>query len=254
MNDGYGDEIWCNLEGDHVSIVKDFTGMAGYDITICELDIMGEEMVLEPPTANHGTTSVTHYYEGPTTLATSFTVDRDLPIFYSCTSSEAIDLCSSSAVEFDSHSGVWTLSTQDKEAYPPGIYQMTITAAYERYPQTSTSTDFTIELFTIELDELCENATLTEGTYEPVSVAYDLASPISAEIPLPTTKTSPSGCPILWKLYRASDNADMMAIDPPVFAVLFTSLLVRVDATLDPSLRDELFGAESYYLMGTLQN
>ena len=43
LSDGYGDEIWCNLAGQYVSIVKDVSGMSDYDITICELDIMGED-------------------------------------------------------------------------------------------------------------------------------------------------------------------------------------------------------------------
>ena len=46
----------------------------------------------------------------------------------------------------------------------------------------------------------------------------------------------------------------MMALYPQNFLVFFNSVGISVDVTEDASLRDELLGTESYYLMGTYQN
>ena len=40
----YGAEIWCNLEGQYISIVADLTDLSGvYEMSICNLGVMGTE-------------------------------------------------------------------------------------------------------------------------------------------------------------------------------------------------------------------
>ena len=42
-NDAVGLEIWCNLDGDFVSIVRDFSSQVGttYEVTLCDVAIFG---------------------------------------------------------------------------------------------------------------------------------------------------------------------------------------------------------------------
>lgn len=43
----YGIEIWCNMEGQHVSIVADLSDLRGqnYEMSLCSLGIMGVEYI-----------------------------------------------------------------------------------------------------------------------------------------------------------------------------------------------------------------
>lgn len=66
---------------------------------------------------------------------------------------------------------------------------------------------------------------------------------------------SPSECPFpIWKLYRASDNVDTLALYPKNFAATYSSLMINIDATEIADLTEELLGSQSYYFMGTLLN
>ena len=42
-NDAVGLEIWCNLDGNFVSIVRDFSSQVGttYEVTLCDVAIFG---------------------------------------------------------------------------------------------------------------------------------------------------------------------------------------------------------------------
>ena len=43
----YGVEIWCNLEGQYVTLVADLADLSGqsYEMSICSLGVMGAEYV-----------------------------------------------------------------------------------------------------------------------------------------------------------------------------------------------------------------
>ena len=43
----YGKEIWCNMKGQFVSIVADFSSLSGqqYSASICSLGLMGAEYI-----------------------------------------------------------------------------------------------------------------------------------------------------------------------------------------------------------------
>ena len=47
----FGVEVWCNVEGQFVTIVADFTEKSGesYELSICSLGIMGAEYVRVTP-------------------------------------------------------------------------------------------------------------------------------------------------------------------------------------------------------------
>ena len=121
-----------------------------------------------------------YFYEGSVTLVPSFTSSLDFQIVYSCVTTGKFDWCGDSAVSFDSNTGIWTLATVDKVTYPPGLYSMTITAAFKDYPKSSTST-----MFTINLIDPCATAAITEDAYS-ATYAYDLVTPIETTIPFPT--------------------------------------------------------------------
>ena len=43
--DGYGIEVWCNIPGQYVSIVRDYSAETTFEsLTICEMAIFGEEI------------------------------------------------------------------------------------------------------------------------------------------------------------------------------------------------------------------
>ena len=41
----YGAEIWCNLEGQYVTMVADLAHLSTYEMSICSLGVMGAEYV-----------------------------------------------------------------------------------------------------------------------------------------------------------------------------------------------------------------
>ena len=47
----YGQEAWCNLEGQYTSIVADFSHLKGrdYEMQICSLGVMGVEYIRDAP-------------------------------------------------------------------------------------------------------------------------------------------------------------------------------------------------------------
>lgn len=117
------------------------------------------------------------------------------------------------------------------------------------YPtQTLSGTfDFTIE---------CSGSlyTFTESAYSVGATSFDLLADSYIQFPLPTVTYTPSGCQsLIWKVYRASDGADMEEALPAVFSIGATHLTIShsVDSY---SERKQLFGNNDYYFQGQVDD
>ena len=96
-----------------------------------------------------------------------------------------------------------------------------------------------------------EALTYSENAWTLSTVVFDLLKDSSKTIELPTLAISPSGCyTTTWKVYRTSDDKDMVVESPLKFSFTSTSLVYTLDIN-SASDRLSLLGSETYYLQGT---